>query len=856
MEKLSKQTPVFRPLVYSILFWIIGIYIGDLRRETFLFWWSIGFTNLAIWGICWFYRWRGWIFPFSIALLFLGAAWGSVDVEQQKLDKKYIKQFIYQSMLWEGVVVGKVSYRWKKTLKKTNFCSKINLSRSRLVLDDKSMLQMMKLQLFRVKPSSKKPWRHVHSMIQLTVLGNRFIERGSYLRIRAVLRPVLFYGNPGAFDARSFWARRGIFFRMSCSQQAILPLGFHPQSHIARAVDRYRNSLNHWINTLIPHPKAAGLLQALLLGDRSSLHPVMKKAFSRTGTAHLLAISGLHLAIISSLVWSISFFIISRFRWLVLYGWSHRIASLFTFIAAVSYTALSGWALSTQRALIMVTIFLGGSFFLRTREISTTLSLAAFFILLSQPSSLFMLSFQLSFISVIALVYGGKSFTLKVKLNNNTSNRWKKYSLQLLHWLSLSFFSSSLAIIATLPVTLAFFPSFPLWGPIVNIIAVPIGGFLVVGLGMLAIMLSFWSVPLANFLLQCAGECARLLIWIVEFFASLPGANLTLPPFHFGESFCYYTFFAGVLFWKKKRSLAILCLISALSFYSFLSVQKKFYSPPKAKLLLHFIDVGQGDSSLIQFPNGKNMLIDAGGSLFGSFDVGEKVVYPYLRYLRISRLDFVVLTHPHPDHFGGLPFVVKKLPVGQFWHTGEKSHHPYYLALMGILKKKNTPIKRFLRYKKIRVGQVMVEILHPLPKTYEGNSYYWALHANNNSLVLLITDGKTKILMTGDIEKRGEELLIKRWSNLHVDILKVPHHGSNTSSTPLLLDRVHPSHALFGVGRGNQFHFPHKKVLHRYRKRKIHMWQTAKHGRILISSDGNNFTFSTFLNTTAKAMKN
>ncbi len=266
----------------------------------------------------------------------------------------------------------------------------------------------------------------------------------------------------------------------------------------------------------------------------------------------------------------------------------------------------------------------------------------------------------------------------------------------------------------------------------------------------------------------------------------------------------------------------------------------------RPSLTIHFLDVGQGDAAFVQFPNGRQMLVDAGGASFGDFDVGEQALWPFLRWLRVSRIDYMMLTHPHPDHYGGFLAVLRRLPVGEFWHNGQRSRHPRFRQLRRLLQSKGVRLRSFGRYRRFSIGKVSVEILHPLPGPYEGKTYYWVLGANDNSLVMRLTYGRIRVLFTGDIERRGEKLLCQKWPKLRADILKVPHHGSRTSSSALLLDRVRPRYAVVSAGRHNRYGFPHPEVLRRYRERKIHLWQIHRSGYLRARIDGKTISWEAY----------
>jgi competence protein ComEC len=400
----------------------------------------------------------------------------------------------------------------------------------------------------------------------------------------------------------------------------------------------------------------------------------------------------------------------------------------------------------------------------------------------------------------------------------------------------------------TLPLTLYYFPHLPLWGPIVNVLAVPLGGFLVVGTGLLAICMWFISPMLAAYIIELSGLCARMLLALIDWFNSLPGADWSLAPMRTHEITAYYSLLLGLclLRWRSYRRVTVLCLITAIVLWGGGWLWQEIRHWRGRPLEIHFIDVGQGDATLIKFPNGQNMLVDAGGSAFGKVDVGERALYPYLRWLRVNRIDFAVLSHPHPDHFDGFIYIARKIPIGEFWHNGQQIALPRFRVLMQTLQELRVRQRVFHRHQRIDIGGVQIQNLHPLPGPHEGTSYYWVFGGNDNSLVLHLQYKEVSFLLAGDIETRAEEILSERWPNLRVNLLKVPHHGSRTSSTDRLLDLLKPQHAALSLGRMNRYNFPHPSVIERYQQRHIKLWRTDQHGRLHVSTNGKTIQFSAY----------
>ena len=279
----------------------------------------------------------------------------------------------------------------------------------------------------------------------------------------------------------------------------------------------------------------------------------------------------------------------------------------------------------------------------------------------------------------------------------------------------------------------------------------------------------------------------------------------------------------------KSKILLLLLLLSASLIWTAV-----LYKPAHL-LRATFLDVGQGDAIFLQFPRGGNMLIDGGRG--GRDDMGKRVV-AYLRRQGVKRIDILLLTHPHDDHVGGLITVLKNFSVGLVLDSGQVHTSYFYEEFLGLVEEKQIP------YQIIRAGEeikgfkgVKLLVLHPPPYLLEGTGS----DLNNNSLVLKITYGKVSLLLTGDIEKEAEERLLRYGHYLKSTIIKVPHHGGGTSSTPSFLDLVNPRVAIISVGRRNPFRHPSPQVLQRYEERDVKIYRTDRQGAIILTSDGRSF---------------
>jgi competence protein ComEC len=709
--------------------------------------------------------------------------------------------------------------------------------------------------LRRISTDHGRSWMPLYEKILLTAAGEITQARGQWLRVELKLRRPRRYANPGQPDPWAAFAREGMRYQGSSKAERLVALGASPHSS-SHLVDTLRESARHWLHQQIPEAQARGLMGALLLGDRSGIDEEMRESFARTGTSHLLAISGLHLALVSGVLFGALLWCFGSLAYLLLWVDARRLAALVTWPLAGGYVLLSGSAISTQRAYLMISLVLCGTLLLRRPEGITTLAWAACLLLAFDPQALATASFLLSFGAVFLLMTLAQAWDApppskpleQIASPSPPKSTKPSRFTKIARGLALSLWSSALVILGTLPISLGFSPYLPLHAPLVNLIAIPLCGFFCVSLGLLGIALAPILPSIAAWVMEIARYAALGLLALIKTSAQLDLFILQLPPLRSWEiTGLLLALLALYLLRSPRPALRRLCALASLLCFLLPPAFTTWQQKTQPTLTLDFIDIGQGDATLIRFPNGYTMLIDAGGEAFAPIDTGERSILPYLRHQRIKRLDTAVLSHPHPDHFGGFLTLFQKLPIGELWHTGRIGGHPHYPLFEAIRRKKKIPLRRPHQIKPHHIGGVRVQILHPFPQRYEGENSYWALHANDNSLVILMTYKKIRILLTGDIEERAEEILTERYPHLRADLLKVPHHGSRTSSTALFLDHLRPRHAVVSLGRQNLFGFPHPSTTKRYQERKIPLWRTDQHGLLRVTTDGHSLRFQSTL---------
>jgi competence protein ComEC len=670
----------------------------------------------------------------------------------------------------------------------------------------------------------------IQGVILLTVNGTLdTLEAGDPIRFVCRLHPIEGYHNPGGYDFQKVMARQGIRVTGFLEHPDLLVLS-GPNNTFGKRFSilatRYR------VNALIDghiSPPLNGIARALLTGDQSKIPPEIREGFNQAGVAHLLAFSGLNLGLVGGLAFFFLRFLLSLSERALLYLNVRFWAMVGSFVPVLGYALLAGLSPPVSRALLMVTLVFLALLLKKQSDLLNNLALAALILLLLSPASLFRPSFQLSFVSVWAIGY------LLPKIWPPAANPEKpdpSWGYRGLLYLWGIFCVSLVSQLATIPAVAWWFHQISFSGLISNLLLVPLTGVFVVPAGLLAILFS----PFFPWGTACLFKITALLLegtWgITLIFASLPGAFIHFPRPAWPEIFLYYL--ALLLLFNRQKipraSWALGLTLTGLVFaFSFPQIKTILGLRP---LTLTFLDVGHGSAILVEFPSGENLLVDGGGSPNPAFDLGERVVGPFLRQKKIFSLDTVVLTHPHPDHLNGLPFILEKFKVKEFWWNGERIDSESFHRLENLIRSKKIPVVEPRSGWTRNLGAVRVGILHPGPGALQGSAGAPWHGQNNHSLVLQIDCQGQRVLLPADIEAEVEDRLLAQGPALRSQILQVPHHGSLTSSQPAFIDTVAPRWAVFSARGSARFPVPHPEVLRRYQEKNIPILRTDQEGAI------------------------
>ncbi|MBI2095063.1 MAG: DNA internalization-related competence protein ComEC/Rec2 [Candidatus Omnitrophica bacterium] len=598
--------------------------------------------------------------------------------------------------------------------------------------------------------------------------------------------------NPGGFDSKAFLERQGIrtlFFARPNAKIKILGRG---RGHFLVArIQEARNFLSRSLAREFSG-NDAGFLQALFFGEREDLEEDFKDLFVKTGTLHLLAVSGFNIGFLVAVV-------------LIFLGPLPlaKGARLWTVLGCVwLYCLLVGWQAPVVRASVMASIFLLGRITGRKTEVLNTLGLAALVILAVNPGQLFDVGFVLSFLSVFAIARFLPAFVSRPALLPNEKLSWKEkaaFYFRELFWVS--FVCSA----ATLPVSVQNFYLVTPLSVIANLAVVPIS-FLLFFAGVVY-FLTFWWVPaflgVVPFLIKCLMRCFVASLAAV---AKLPGAWWVTGSLN---GFLLSSLAAGIfyLLWTRRfekgyiRAAAV--ALFSLSIFLAQDILRQF----RGGLSLTALDVGQGDSIYLEFPGGGNMLVDAGKGV--TSDKGRWVLTPFLRSRGVRHLDALVISHPQEDHLGGMPTVLDEFKVKNLVETGFPYPGRFYKIIQEkILRGKSARllVRRGQRLEGYR--DVEIRILHPPDRKRP------SADINDDSVVMKIVYGRTSFLLTGDItEEAMREILFRRF-DLRSQVLKVPHHGGRLDFFgEAFVRQADPHVSLVSVGEKNSYGHPSSHTL-------------------------------------------
>ena len=723
--------------------------------------------------------------------------------------------------------------------------------------------------------------------IQITIFGHTDkLFLGDKISFAGRIKSLRNFNNPGGFNYKRYMAFKGIWVSAYASANRLSLLTKNSEQGIRHITENARQHIARLIETVAKGEEQKCVLKALIVGYRHDISRDLREAFNRTGIGHVLAISGLHIGIVATGAFLLFSWILSYFKPLLWRAWTRKGAGILSVFPVLSYGLLAGLSPSTQRAVIMVTVFLLTFLIEREHDPMNTLAVAAMLILIISPPSLFSISFQLSFVAVYFIIYGlNRIYKIQPADKNVAQTGWRH---RILKKLLVLFWVTIFATVGTLPLVMFYFNRVSLVGLFANLAIVPIVGFLVVPLGLIGVFIYPLSIDLAAWFIKASALLLTPVLELVNFLASLSWASVNTVTPTFLEICCVYILIWALLNLKRDPTASVEKPKSAVAQEDPLNAKQPFGLPHRTRtifetlrsfvsglrhvkiitvaiLLVMFvdvfywinyrfwhddlrvtiIDVGQGSAALLEIPGGDCVLIDGGGFPDNTvFDVGARIVAPFLWRKKIRTVDSIVLSHPSSDHMNGLVYIAENFDVKCVWSNGETTETRSYKDFIAVIKKKRIYMPAFKDSPRVRnINGVALNILYP-PTDFLAKSVKekWR-NLNNNSIVLKVQFGSTSFLFPGDIMAGAEgDLVAASGDTLKSTFLISPHHGSKTSSTPAFLNKVKPEYVIISSGWKTGRPFPHPSVLKRYTDRRCKVFRTDTHGAMAISTDGRTVT--------------
>ena len=682
--------------------------------------------------------------------------------------------------------------------------------------------------------------------------------------------------NYKGFNYREYLKTKKIFGTVESSSLAILEK--ECLNYIEKLVNNVQNSMKKNLNKILDEEESS-LCIGILIGDRTNISEEIENDFKQSNLTHMLAVSGSHIVyIINGLT-------------ILLSKTSKKLSKIIIIIFLLFFIILTGFTSSVLRASFMGILVLISSIIYRKSDTLNNIGISSLIILIINPYIILDVGFILSFAGTLGIVllspninkliniiinkFNKKMLKInnkkgkireKKELNKLTNNKSIKIIIRyIIKYIFNSFSITLSANILIIPIMAFYFSTFSFTFWISNILAAPIMEMVTI-LGFIIYFISIICIPIAEFLGIFLNLLLNILIKIAKFSSTIPGSSIFIKTPYLISCIFFYTILS-YLYNRNKINRLINKIINKKSntnkimtkilnhklkikiqeIHNYILINKKKLVliilfvfilvnllnnfVPKS-LKIYFIDVGQGDSTLIQTPYGRNILIDGGGSEFGTYDIGENILLPYLLDRRINKLDYIVISHFDSDHVKGVFKVIEELEVSNIIISRQGEVSENFKEFQKIVSDKNVNIIIVKKGDYITIDRLSyIEILFPEDKLINENIL------NNNSIVMKFVSGDFDMLFTGDIEKIAEDRLIELYKNtnkLKADILKVAHHGSKTSSTEEFIELVKPEIGLIGVGKNNNFGHPNEEITERLKNNNIQIYRTDECGEIII----------------------
>ncbi len=679
------------------------------------------------------------------------------------------------------------------------------------------------------------------------------------------------FKNPGRFDYVHYTRSQGIDVLGGLSKtKTIERLGTVPLGTFTSLRGHLRERMLGLFDRHLTENSAA-LLKAMLLGEKQYLSEELRQAYIDTGLAHLMAVSGLHIGFVAGacflILYPLVFYALWKFRypWALL-GYARKIVALLCVFPVLFYMFLVGAKISALRAGVMILVYLFAVLINREKHLLNALLVAAFLILIWNPEAVVGPGFMLSFGALLTIVLAIRFMEKPAEdaLDQMGEVPWYRrlpkprlneasWGARLYDVLQSTIFITLAALLGTLPILIYFFNHISVGGIFLNLLLVPLTA-LLIPLGLLTSLLALLYEPLGALLMPLTAGLLHIYVSLPQLAAPLPFMSFYVPTPPAIWPILYYALLIAIPTWLRSRksikepvpdnrgpwSQAVpwgLALASVTLIVSFIWPRFLFFK--NGELSVYLLDVGQGESIYVEFPNGETLLLDGGGYFRNSLDVGKLVVAPFLWNRGLWGLSYVGATHSDHDHISGLESLAGLVSIRHFLDRRPTLPDRRINRLKDRLRERSAIPLPLQTGQPWKIGGVHLTLLHPTPEfiTQEKTASPPRI-GNDLSMVWKIEYGAFSLLLTGDITEKAERYLVEHQAPLQAEILKAPHHGSRTSSHPDFLRAVGPRDVIVSSGRFNVFHHPHPSIVDRYRRAGATLWRTDLQGAIRITTDG------------------
>jgi competence protein ComEC len=699
--------------------------------------------------------------------------------------------------------------------------------------------------------SPRKP-QPIHGRIRLMWREpNEAVVYGNHVSFSARLREPFGTLNPGGFHYGNYLKRKGIqavatvygpngVTRLNQGQATLW-------GSVMGRVDQWRQAIHHAANTSLS-PPALGLFLGMIIGEQSYIEQDIRDAFMASGTVHILSISGSHLGLLALVVfaaarWSIRRLPASWLERLSIYLTATQFSVLMTLPIVSFYMLLAGAEMATVRSWIMIVVCCLGIWLGRERNLVTALAIAALLMVLPHPEAIHDISFQLSYLSVAAIgmvllarkTEDPDGLGVQVAVSREASSWfasfWEKITLAWLMTLAVS--------LTTLPLVAYYFHQIPWLGLVTNMVIVPLVGILVIPLGLLAgvgVLLSGAETLPLGMVNQWVFD---LFAQVVVGLSQVPGAEWYVASPSISSIFLFWCMLAGLVLLRHRPIVRWSCLTMLVGILIWWAWSPRTDWAP-GTLRVTFLDVGQGDATLLELPDGQTVLID-GGLAYRRLDMGRAVIGPYLWNRGIHRIDHVVATHPQWDHVGGLPWVLQTFDVGEYWSNGVSRSKAFYKRLQSAVQEAELEEHIIGAGSDIIAsGPCSLSVLSPfagkIPLKLVSTHDISGTELNNRSLVTRLDCGPHSFVFTADAEQQALEHLQHTPRGHTAKVVKVPHHGAKSSLHQGWVNQIGAQAMVVSVGSHNRYGHPASEVMAAYELRGIPMYRTDRDGAIIIEA--------------------